>query len=414
VLLGGDGNDLLRGGLKNDYIDGGDNSGAGIDTVSYNYRGGDVTVNLDGNANDGELATGELDNVLNNVENVIGGSGRDKFIGSAADNLFIGGAGNDTFNGGDGNDTFVNRNGDSAGAAALDNDSIDGGNGFDYYQGDTRDTFKNVERNYDADPSAPSAPPAFPASPAPVWTATPSAGSFLPAAPPPTFSGGILTVNGDGNPNNITVNQTTSTITVTIDGTTYTRSTTGVARIDVNGLGGNDVIKITGPGRKTTHIDGGAGNDNCSGGAGTDIFLCGAAKDGNDTMTGGGGEDKADYASRTGALVLSPDGVANDGEFTGGERDNIAADIEYLFCGTGADVVDASKSSLGYIISGGAGKDTITGSSAHDNLIGCDGQDLLIGGAGPDTFTLVDNEADRYRPDGTDIFTIDPGLDTTF
>ena len=41
-------------------------------------------------------------------------------------------------------------------------------------------------------------------------------------------------------------------------------------------------------------------------------------------------------------------------------------------------------------------------------------RDTTSGGPGPDTFTLVDHEADRYHSDGTDIVGFEAGLDVAF
>jgi Ca2+-binding RTX toxin-like protein len=406
-FTGGDGNDLMRVGYGVDVVDGGN----GTDTVSYNYRGirsagnsfGNVTLSLDGVANDGE--TGEGDNVLTNVENAVTGSGHDTITGSSADNLFISGAGNDSVSGGAGNDTFVNRHGDSATSTEPDADTIDGGSGVDFYQGDTRDTTRNVDRNYDPDPNAPQAvPPA--AAPA----------SIAAAPPPPSLSGRVLTVTGDDAANTIAINQTATAVTVTV-GSAAPRSfaAADLDRIDVNALGGNDVVTVTGSGKKTTRLNGGAGNDRLTGGAGSDIFYCGASKDGNDTMVGGGGTDRADYADRAGPLIVSSDNAANDGEFSTGERDNVSMDIEYVFGGRGGDVIESVRSTLavGYVLFGGAGNDRLTGGMGMDQLIGAAGSDTVSGGAGFDILTLNDGQADRYRLEGSDLLSGD-SLDQKF
>src|SRR5206468_8042389 len=102
-------------------------------------------------------------------------------------------------------------------------------------------------------------------------------------------------------------------------------------------------------------------------------------------MIGGGGTNKVDYVDRSAPLVISTDGLANDGEFSGGERDNVGSDIQYIFCGRGADVVNASKGRFAYVIAGNAGNDTITGSAGSDYIVGNGGNDLLSGGPGNDT-----------------------------
>ena len=69
LLFGGRGNDRLDGGLGPDYLSGESEK----DTVTYEDRTNQVFVTLDGRANDGEA--GEGDNVLPDVEVILGGFG---------------------------------------------------------------------------------------------------------------------------------------------------------------------------------------------------------------------------------------------------------------------------------------------------------------------------------------------------
>lgn len=125
VLGGGDGRDTLQGGDGNDVLNGengdddlqgdaGDdalNGGAGNDTADYTERNGlfapaqNVTVTLDGVANDG--ASGEADNADadHQVENVLTGSGDDTIVGNALVNFIDSGPGNDVISAQDG--TFL-------------------------------------------------------------------------------------------------------------------------------------------------------------------------------------------------------------------------------------------------------------------------------------------------------------------
>jgi cysteine-rich repeat protein len=143
TLNGDAGNDTIRGGAGNDTLNGGDgddtfdedgdatlglgadifNGGAGTDTIDYSAREVDLQVSLDGSANDG--AEGETDNVKNDVENVIGGSGDDTIVGSAANNRLTGGPGADTLTGGAGDDVFLE------GASPNGADTFIGGAGVD-------------------------------------------------------------------------------------------------------------------------------------------------------------------------------------------------------------------------------------------------------------------------------------------
>jgi Ca2+-binding RTX toxin-like protein len=115
-LFGGDGNDTLHGGADadelsggadadtldggngTDFLYGGDGAdaiggGADVDTVDFTFEVQSVFVSIDGVANDG--FAGEGDNVLADVENIIGGSADDVLGGSAVTNSIDGGPGND-------------------------------------------------------------------------------------------------------------------------------------------------------------------------------------------------------------------------------------------------------------------------------------------------------------------------------
>ncbi len=121
TLTGGAGNDILLGGLdgKADIVDG----GTGVDTVDYSIATAGMTVALDTTTTfvtiygtfqlvaDGSArlnaATGSvLEDVLRNMENVIGTAFNDTINGNERNNLLLGGAGADTINGSGGIDTI--------------------------------------------------------------------------------------------------------------------------------------------------------------------------------------------------------------------------------------------------------------------------------------------------------------------
>ncbi len=110
------------------------NLGGGADTLSYTGTAQDVAVNLSNGT-----ATGF--NLIENIENVTGGSGDDTLIGNAVantliggngDDVLIGGAGADTLTGGLGSDTFRFGTADSRGQVSFtDGGRINGVNGYD-------------------------------------------------------------------------------------------------------------------------------------------------------------------------------------------------------------------------------------------------------------------------------------------
>ena len=129
-LFGGAGDDRLDGGRANDRLEGGPDDdrlnaasgnewqfgdadtlsgGTGEDSVDYSnvyiplpVSSTGVTVDLDGNADDG--SAGEGDNALADLEHIIGSWGDDRLTGNAAENVIDPGAGQDAVNGGAGED----------------------------------------------------------------------------------------------------------------------------------------------------------------------------------------------------------------------------------------------------------------------------------------------------------------------
>ena len=99
TLDGGAGNDTLVGGQGNDSLIG----GAGIDTADYTGSlPARVYLGITGPQNTWQGA-----DVLSGIENLLGGSGNDRFFGSTVGNVLNGGAGNDQLYGGGGNDTLI-------------------------------------------------------------------------------------------------------------------------------------------------------------------------------------------------------------------------------------------------------------------------------------------------------------------
>jgi Ca2+-binding RTX toxin-like protein len=160
TLEGAEGNDTLLGGAGNDSLDGNQGAddmsgGAGMDRVNYNtHSNTGVTVGLGTFADDGE--PGERDDARNDIEDVVGSSGRDKITGTSAANLLIGGSGDDELFGRGGNDTIVGGDGRDALHGDDGNDLLQardgfadflaGGLGTDTAEADSIDTLNGVER----------------------------------------------------------------------------------------------------------------------------------------------------------------------------------------------------------------------------------------------------------------------------
>ncbi|MSP67525.1 MAG: hypothetical protein EXQ96_05425 [Alphaproteobacteria bacterium] len=122
VLDGGTGNDVVRGGAGSDLLIGGSgegddtlDGGSGIDTVTFVSQDATQPIVVDLSDPTNRFATGTAtgNDVLIEIENVIGGGGGDSITGSEANN---------TLQGGDGDDVLDGRGGD---------DRLDGGAGSD-------------------------------------------------------------------------------------------------------------------------------------------------------------------------------------------------------------------------------------------------------------------------------------------
>lgn len=134
TLLGGPGDDVLDGGGGADLLSG----GIGVDTADYSLRTAAVSVDLDGIPDDGEA--GEGDNVVPDIEDVVGGSGPDRLRGGGGPNRLVGGAGADDIDGLAGTDTIEAGTGnDTIQAKDGTTDVISCGAGTDTLTRDTQD-----------------------------------------------------------------------------------------------------------------------------------------------------------------------------------------------------------------------------------------------------------------------------------
>lgn len=129
----------------------------------------------------------------------------------------------------------------------------------------------------------------------------------------------------------------------------------------IKGGTGNDVISGGANGATCTSADG----DTLQGDDGDDTFVL-SAPNCRAALTGGDGNNVADFSGRSAALQLRNNGTADDGEGTNGaESVNIGTDIKKMI--------------------GGFGADNITGGAGDDFIIGGPGADTMTGGTGFDT-----------------------------
>ena len=381
-LLGGKGDDILRGRGGNDYIDGGEGDG---DTVSYQGDIVGVTIILRGKQNAYFKRGSEIDTVKN-VENIHGsavadvlagddtdnkilgfggddiirgGGGSDTLIGGAGNDRLVGGAGADVMNGLAGDDTIVfstsrsYKHGDGEGVTpTFDIDVADGGDGIDIANFDGI-YFQYKGKKY-----------GFEVNLADSVDTVDNAGVVTQA--------NIASVTLYGAENALQVASLDNIENVY--GTGYADSITGGEEANViNGNGGHDVIYGNGG---LDRIRGGLGNDEIHGGDGWDVIYGDAGRDvidgdsGIDTLYGGAGNDVIDG---------------------GGSGDT-------LYGGAGNDILRGGSNSGAW--------DTIYGGAGNDVIEGGGGRNTLVGGSGADSYVITKGSHDRIT-DGSGFSTID-------
>jgi Ca2+-binding RTX toxin-like protein len=386
-VTGGAGKDVLRGTLNNDVLDGGSGNdqvfglggddqllpgagfnnpvsgGPGSDLISYASSTVDVTVTLDGKANDGENGR---DNVLADMENITTGSGNDLVVAAANNNTIITGAGNDRVQSLGGDDRVEAGEGDNTVDAGDGNDTGTSGGGKDTVTlGIGNDTFNvgagdNTVDGGDGNDDV-----------------TAGAGTDRLEG----FGGDDTLRGGDGEN--------------TLSGGAGVDNITGGTGVDrANGGDGNDVVNVAGG---DNFAEGGAGDDQITTTAGSDTIDGGSGADtiqaGDGANTIKGGSENDGITSGAGIDLVSG-GAGNDTITTNAENDSVnggeGADTMNLGAGA-ADTVDYLERSVNIYadlngVPSGAGCFPNSGGSCEgdnisgtENLTGGNGNDLLVG-----------------------------------
>ncbi|MBI1172020.1 hypothetical protein GC209_11520 [bacterium] len=180
---------------------------------------------------------------------------------------------------------------------------------------------------------------------------------------------------------------------------------TGAGGNDVlSGMGGNDTI-YGGDGNDT--LDGGIGNDSLLGEAGDDTFKL-TDSFGRDTIVGGETSevhgDTVDASSLSAAVTVNLTG-SEAGSLSDGTSTASFSQIENFVLTGQSDSFNAANATLAVNVDGGAGNDTLVGSTAADTLMGGTGDDSIASGAGND---LV------YGGDGNDRISTGGGINTVY
>ena len=180
---------------------------------------------------------------------------------------------------------------------------------------------------------------------------------------------------------------------VTVRGGDLDDGITNASGIGAELLGGDGHDVLRG-GAAAERLEGDAGPDDLDGGAGDDVLGAGPGPPvaDADIVAGGPGTDSVSYAARSAGVVVTEDGVANDG--AAGEGDNIALDVEQvtgspaadrLLGGSGPNVLDGGPGDDN--VDGGPGADTTQGGMGADTLSGGPGADQIVGGPDTDVVT---------------------------
>ncbi len=425
TLIGAKGNDLLNGGAGDDVMQG----GKGLDTADYGDDSAGVTVNL---ALGTASGTAIGNDILQTIENIVGGSGNDALTGDGKTNVLSGGAGNDALDGGAGVDTadygtsiaaivadLAVGTASGAGSDTLTGiENLRGGSGNDFLSGDVNrnvldgaggddtlagaggnDSLIGGSGNDTADYSADSAGVAVNLK---TGTAKgPGVGNdTLSGIENATGGNGNDTLGGDNGPNGLKGNDGNDSLAGgagndVLDGgagndtADYSSDGPGIVASLMTGTAsgasaGNDTLigienLVGGAGKDTLTGDandnvlvGGAKNDTLSGGDGNDVLAGGT---GDDQLNGGNGNDTADFSAETAAVTVSLVAGTASGATAG--SDTLSA-VENILGGTAGDV-----------LSGDTNANTIMGGDGNDTIAGDAGADLLGGGSGADTFVYA-------------------------
>lgn len=368
---GGDGDDTLKSASGNDAL----NGNGGTDTADYSAAAVGVTVDLSTIS-----STGDGNDTITGVENVIGSANADTLTGDAVANVISAGDGNDVVDGRSGNDTLTGGNGTDTASFAAAATAVTANLATGAATGDGTDaltTFENLAGSTNGDTLTGDGV-------ANTLSGGDGNDSLVGALGNDTFTGGNGTDTADFSAAaaSVTVNLGTGAATgqgtdmlVAIEnasGSGFADTLTGSAGDDnLAGNGGDDTLR------------GAAGHDALNGGAGFDTIEGG---DGNDAMDAGADGGGVEYGFSTAGITLSlaagtatgqgADTLANFGEVYGSpQRDVLTGDGNGNFlAGIGGDDD----------LIGGGGNDLLYGGDGADTLMGQLGNDVLQGEGGTD------------------------------
>jgi Ca2+-binding RTX toxin-like protein len=453
ILQGGSGSDVLEGGGGADTLDGGTDTGIGnTNTASYSLSDAAVIASLAYPiSNQGDA----LGDTYINIQNLTGSRFGDFLQGDTGANILYGGDGDDTMKAGAGRDQLFGEGGDDVLMGGSEADVFDGGAGSDaasYEEsvvavtaslidstqntgdaaGDTYVLVENLTGTNGND----------------TLTGDAGANKLDGGSGNDVLEGGLGadTFNGGNGVDTVSYAHAAGPVTANL---TDAAQNTGEAQGDKyvvdtieNLLGSDFADNLTGT-NLTNRLDGGKGNDTLVGLGGGDIYA------------GGDGSDTADYSKSSIAVQAFLDSADQGSNASGASgdtytsienltgtafADTLVGDLNAntLLGGDGADTLDGGRGTVGDVLDGGLGTDTVdyfkaqggitlnleTGGTAgdasgdsyssienvkgtqfadtlggngvgniifgyggNDTLVGGGGEDVLSGGEGDDTFT---------------------------
>ncbi|HEX4797284.1 MAG TPA: calcium-binding protein, partial [Humisphaera sp.] len=277
-----------------------------------------------------------------------------------------GGAGNDNLTGSQGNDMLLGGDG---------NDFVVGGRGNDSaFLGAGDDTF--------------------------VWN--PGDGSDIVEGQAGTDT---MLFNGANVSEHIDLSANGTRLRLFRDVANITMDTDGIENVNLNTLGGADVITfndLSATAVKQVNLDLGASPGNPGGDGQADTVIINGTANADNVQVSGSG------------MSYSVTGLATVFNVANSEGNLDSLNVNLL---GGDDAFDASTLAAGVTsltVDGGAGNDNITGSQGNDSLLGGDGNDSVIGGRGNDiAFLGAGDDTFTWNPgDGSDIVEGQAGNDT--
>lgn len=374
ILFGGTGNDVLEGGLGNDTM----NGGTGINTVSYAVLPGGVNVNLSAGT---ASSSGYGNDVIYNVQNVLGSAFADVITGSGENNLLVGNDGSDELHGSDGDDTLEG----GAGAETQYAGTVDKA---DITKPQTQanvsiatalaltDANYDLIFNYEIENSR--------SIPHATVNAIANGGGFeYYAVTVAAGAGAIFDIDHSPIDTVITLLNSAGTVLAQNDDDyadpgsslynsrlAYTFTTAGTYYLRVEDFNSATTLTAGQAYQLNVSLTSAA------------VTFTGSQIAGFDVLDGGGGTDTSSYASATSAVNVSLL-LQNQAQATGGGNTDYLISIENL---TGSAFNDTlTGDDTANVLTGGSGNDSLIGNGGNDSLIGNLGTDTIQGGAGNDT-----------------------------